>query len=173
MNPCLLLVINRWHHRFRENKQWNVSVFLPSTVNVRIARGFFLWLFQTGQLPNWGHFNINCGSTANPRSSEQQLCDYSVASPGWPPACMSAGHRCAQGSERERGCYVFIKSTRKQLRRCSLDTPHLFINIPLAVTLLFIIACWFICSSFLKPHLTSSFTLTESDVVRMYKDVAL
>lgn len=93
------------------------------------------------------------------------------------------GSACLQGTgaqkaqwerERERGCYVFIKSTRKQLRRlCSLDTPHLFIIIPLAVTLLFIIACWFICSSSLKPHLTSSFTLRESDVVRMYKDVAL
>lgn len=84
------------------------------------------------------------------------------------------GTGAAGGSRRERGCYVFIKSTRKQLRRlCSLDTPHLFIIIPLAVTLLFIIACWFICSSSLKPHLTSSFTLTEPDVVGMYKDVAL
>lgn len=107
----------------------------------------------------------------------------------WNDSCVTTawrhqvGHEsaCLQGTgaqkaqwERERGCYVFIKSTRKQLRRlCSLDTPNLFIIIPLAVTLLFIIACWFICSSSLKPHLTSSFTLTESDVVRMYKDVAL
>lgn len=86
-------------------------------------------------------------------------------------------HVCRTQVDRkhgERDSYVFIKSTRKQLRRlCSLDTPHLFIIIPLAVTLLFIIACWFICSSSLKPHLTSSFTLAESAVVRMYKDAAL
>lgn len=64
-----------------------------------------------------------------------------------PPQVLS---RRSEGRER---LYVFIKSTREQLRGlCSLDTPHLFIIIPPAVTLPFILACWLICSSSLKNH---------------------
>lgn len=142
-----------------------------STARVTASVLCQLLSFQPGDLPHCGHFSVNCGSTANTRTNNW-------ATTVWRH---QVGHQsaCLQGTGAvkarcERGCYVFIKSTRKQLRRlCSLDTPHLFIIVPLAVTLLSIIACWFICSSSLKPHLTSSFTLAESDVVRMYKDVAL
>lgn len=63
--------------------------------------------------------------------------------------CISAvSHRCTAGRER---LYIFIKSTREQHKGlCSLDTPHLFIIIPPAVTLPFILAYWFICCSSLK-----------------------
>lgn len=129
--------------------------------------------FQPGDLPNCGPFIVKCGSFDS-KHSQLGLTATTVwrHQVGHQSACLWGTG--AQKARWERGCYVFIKSTRKQLRRlCSLDTPHLFIIVPLAVTLLFIIACWFICSSSLKPHLTSSFTLAQSDVVGMYKDVAL
>lgn len=65
----------------------------------------------------WTEIKLHfCGDT--------MLCLYCVISVGW-------------GREWDRKS-VFIENTTEQLRGlCSLDTPYLFINIPLTVTLLF------------------------------------